>query len=135
MRDFTGYKIIPTGGKDGTKVLRRDVINYLVEKYQTIEDLFGIKKQILMNDFRAIYSAIRKSEKWEPLEELAKIAGKQYPDTNLGQYFKARFYEETFEPKKAMKAYQSAYVFEESPFINKDEILLKIEEIKAEHGL
>ena len=34
MRNFTGFKIIPTGGKDGTKILRRDVINYLVEKYQ-----------------------------------------------------------------------------------------------------
>lgn len=110
-------------------------VEYLVEKYQTIKDLFGIDKQILINDFRAIYSAIRKSEKWEPLEELAKIAKKQYPDTNLSLYFKARFYEETFEPKKALKAYQAAYVMEESPFMNKDEVLEKIDEIKAEFGL
>jgi predicted alpha/beta superfamily hydrolase len=110
-------------------------VDYLVEKYETIEDLFGIDKQILINDFRAIYSAIRKSEKWEPLEELAKIAKKEYPDTNLSSYFKARFYEETFEPKKALKMYQSAYVMEESPFMNKDQVLEKIDEIKAEFGL
>ena len=110
-------------------------VEYLKEKYETIDNLFGIKKQILVNDFRAIYSAIRKSDKWEPLEELAKMASKQYPDTNLGTYYKARFYEETFEPKKALRAYQNAYVFEDSPVINKDEILEKIDEIKEEFGI
>ena len=121
--------------KDVILKLSGNPVEYLVEKYQTIEDLFGIKKQILVNDFRAIYAAIRKSEKWEPLEELAKMASKQYPDTNLGSYYKARFYEEILEPKKALRAYQNAYIFEDSPVINKDQILEKIEAMKAEYGL
>ncbi len=121
--------------KDVILKLSSSPVEYLVEKYETIEKLFGIKKQILVNDFRAIYAAIRKSEKWEPLEELAKMASKQYPETNLGAYYKARFYEEILEPKKALKAYKNAYVFEDSPVINKDQILEKIDEIKAEYGL
>ncbi len=121
--------------KDVILKLSDSPVKYLIEKYQTIEDLFGIKKQILNNDFRAIYAAIKKSGKWEPLEELAKIAKKEYPETNLSSYFKARFYEETFEPKKAIKNYQAAYVMENSSFINKDQVLEKIEALKAEFGL
>jgi hypothetical protein len=128
----------PISKKEYTDVILKlsgNPVDYLKEKYETIEDLFGIDKQILVNDFRAIYAAIRKSEKWEPLEELAKMASKQYPDTNLGKYYLARFYEEILEPKKALKTYQSAYIFEDSPVINKDQILEKIEEMKAEYGL
>jgi hypothetical protein len=128
----------PISKKEYTDVILKlsgNPVDYLKEKYETIEDLFGIDKQILVNDFRAIYAAIRKSEKWEPLEELAKMASKQHPDTNLGKYYLARFYEEILEPKKALKTYQSAYIFEDSPVINKDQILEKIEEMKAEYGL
>ena len=35
-----------------------DVVDYLKKKYATIEDIFGVEKQILLSDFRAISSAI-----------------------------------------------------------------------------
>ena len=84
-------------------------MNELKEKYQTINDLFGIDKQVLINDFKAISAAIEKNETFEYYEELGKIARKQYPETLLGTYYLGRFYEETGEPKKAMRTYQSAY--------------------------
>ena len=109
-------------------------VDYLIEKYDTIEDLFGLKKQILINDFRAIAAAIKKSEKWEYFEPLGKLARKQYPNTLLGNYYLGRFYEETGESKKAMKTYQSAYILEEAAGITKDHVLELAEQIKVDFG-
>ncbi|WP_418508665.1 alpha/beta hydrolase [Corallibacter sp.] len=114
--------------------LESSPVDYLTEKYQMIKDLFGIEKPILVNDFKAIEAAINKSEKYEYLEELGKIARKQYPETLLGSYYIARFYEETGEPKKAMKTYQSAYVLEEIAGLTKDLMLEKADEIKSDFG-
>ncbi|HLV14227.1 MAG TPA: alpha/beta hydrolase-fold protein [Xanthomarina sp.] len=107
-------------------------VAYLEEKYQTIHELFGIDKQILLNDFKAIQAAIEKTENFEYYESLGKLARKHYPNTMLGSYYLARFYEETGEAKKAMKTYQSAYVLEEIGGITKDLVLEKASEIKAD---
>ncbi|MGG5487704.1 alpha/beta hydrolase [Meridianimaribacter flavus] len=109
-------------------------VEYLQEKYTTIKDLFGIDKKILVNDFRAIEAAIKKKEQWDYFEELGKIARKEYPDTLLGHYYLAQFYEQTGEPKKAMKTYRSAYILEEIGGITKDLMLEKADEIKADFG-
>lgn len=107
---------------------------YLQEKYQTIYDLFGIEKQILINDFKAISAAIEKNETFEYYEELGKMARKAYPETLLGGYYLARFYEETGEPKKAMRTYQSAYTLKEIAGITKDLVLEKADLIKEDFG-
>lgn len=107
---------------------------YLEEKYQTILDLFGIEKQILINDFKAVSAAIEKNETYEYYEQLGKIARKQYPETLLGNYYLARFYEETGEPKKAMRTYQSAYSLSEIAGVTKDLMLEKADLIKEDFG-
>ena len=114
--------------------LESSPVEYLQEKYKTIFELFGIEKQILINDFKAISAAIEKSEDFKYYEELGKIARKEYPDTLLGNYYLARFYEETGEPKKAMRTYQSAYTLSEIGGITKDEMLEKAELIKTDFG-
>ncbi len=107
---------------------------YLQEKYQTIKDLFGIDKPILINDYKAISAAIEKNESFEYYEELGKMARKSYPETLLGSYYLARFYEETGEPKKAMRTYQSAYTLKEIAGITKDLVLEKADLIKEDFG-
>ncbi|WP_445956919.1 alpha/beta hydrolase [Yeosuana sp.] len=114
--------------------LETSPVVYLEEKYQTINELFGIKKQILINDFKAIAAAIEKKEEFQYFEELGKIGRKEYPNTLLGNYYLARFYEETGEPKKAMRTYQSGYSFEEIGGITKDLMLQKADAIKADFG-
>lgn len=109
-------------------------VEYLVEKYTTIKDLFGIDKQILVNDFKAISAAIEKTEQFNHYEDLGKLARKQYPETLLGSYYMARFYEETGDAKKAMKTYQSAYVLEEIGGLTKDYMLERADAIKADFG-
>ena len=120
--------------KESILTLETSPIEYLLEKYKVISDLFGIEKQILINDFKAIAAAIKKKEQWEYFEDLGKLARKEYPDTVLGNYYLARFYEETGQPKKAMRTYRSAYVFEEVAGITKDYMLERADEIKADFG-
>ena len=107
---------------------------YLQEKYQAIYDLFGIDKQILINDFKAISAAIEKNELYEYYEDLGKMARKHYPETLLGGYYIGRFFEETGEPKKAMRTYQSAYTLKEIAGITKDDMLDRANLIKEDFG-
>ena len=109
-------------------------VDYLIEKYATIKKLFGIDKQVLINDFKAIAAAIKKKEDWTQYEILGQLARKEYPDALLGTYYMARFFEETGEPKKAMKAYQNGYVLSEIGGITKDHMLEQAEQIKADFG-
>ena len=55
-------------------------------------------------------------------------------DRLLGNYYLAKFYEETGEPKKAMKTYQSAYTLDEIAGITKDDVLQLADAIKADFG-
>jgi predicted alpha/beta superfamily hydrolase len=118
------------------KILKLETspVVYLSEKYQTIKELFGIEKQILINDFKAIEAAIEKKEEFQYFEDLGKLGRDQYPNTLLGNYYLARFYEESGEPKKAMRTYQSGYSFEEIGGITKDLMLQKADAIKADFG-
>lgn len=120
--------------KETVLSLEGNPVDYLKEKYETIETLFGIKKPILINDFKAIEAAIKKKEKYDYFEDLGNLARKEYPDTLLGHYYLGRFYEETGKSKKAMKTYQSAYVLQEIGGITKDLVLELAEQIKADFG-
>jgi len=46
-----------------------------------------------------------------------------------------RYYEETGNPKKAMKTYQSAYILQEIGGITKDHVLELSEQLKVDFGL
>jgi len=120
--------------KESILTLETSPVDYLLEKYKVISDLFGIEKQILINDFKAIAAAIKKKEQWEYFENLGKLARKEYPDTILGNYYLGRFYEEMGQPKKAMRTYRSAYILEEIAGITKDEMLERADRIKADFG-
>ncbi len=131
---FSIYR--PISKKDYNDViLKSDApYEYLIEKYETIKTLFGIEDPIRVNDFIAISTALENKEDWEALEELGKLARKQYPDTMLGNYYIALSLEMLGEPKKAMRAYQNAFLLEEVSYITKDLMLEKSDKIKADFG-
>jgi len=114
--------------------LETSSVEYLNEKYEMINELFNLKKQVLINDFKAIAAAIEKNKAFEEYEALGKLARKEYPDTLLGNYYLGRFYEETGEPKKAMRTYKSAYILEEIGGYTKDEMLERADAIKRDFG-
>lgn len=120
--------------KNNILPLETSPVDYLIEKYDTIEQLFGIEKQILLNDFRAIAAAINKNEMFDYYKDLAKLARDAYPDTLLNNYYMGRFYEATDNPRRAIQAYQEAYIYQEIDGITKDDLLDRADRLKAEYG-
>ena len=107
---------------------------YLIDKYKTIEDLFGLTNAIRVNDYIATATAAEKKKQWESLREIATMARRDYPDTVLGDYYLGRYYEEVGEPKKAMRTFQGAFDKEEVDFITVDMMLDRADKIKEDFG-
>ncbi|WP_046757733.1 alpha/beta hydrolase [Kordia jejudonensis] len=107
---------------------------YLTDKYQTIKDLFGFEKRVSVNDFMAIYAAVRKKNNLEDLKLLAKLGKKEYPDTALFHFFMGEFYEKDGKPKKALRMYQNGFSMNAIDFITKDLMLDKAEKLKQDFG-
>jgi len=109
--------------------------DYLVKKYDTIKSLYGLDKQIRINDFNAAEAALKKTEEWEAFKLLGKLAKEEYPESMLGMYYMGVHYENIGEPKKAIKAYQSGFIMNEIGRLTKDDMLHYAELIKADFGL
>lgn len=107
---------------------------YLLDKYQTIANLFGINNPIRINDFIASATACEKLKQWESLREIATLATRQYPDLILGDYYMGRYYEEIGDPKRAMRTFQGGFDKEEVDFITVDLMLDKADQIKYDFG-
>ena len=108
---------------------------YLIDKYETIKNLFGFEKRVTVNDFMAIYSAVRRAEnQTEDLKLLAKLGKKEYPDTALFHFFMGEYYEKSGEPKKALRMYQNGFSMNPIDFITKDLMLDKADKIKQDFG-
>ena len=67
-------------------------------------------------------------------EELGKLARQEYSETLLGNYYLARYYEESGQSKKAMRTYQSAYMLEEVGGYTKDDMFERADQIKRDFG-
>lgn len=119
-------KLLPF--KDGT------AHDYLIQKYDSIQLLYQQTKKIRVSDYMAAQSAILKKEDWETLKSLAKRAKKDYPGTMLSLYYTALFHEKTGHPKKAIKAYNAAYIMEEIGQFTKEDMLYYAEQLKADFG-
>jgi len=126
--------ITPAEYKSDILTSEEPVFSYLESRYQTIEDLFGFEKPVELNDIMAIYAACLKKEDYESLEPLADLCKKEYPDTMMGFYFEAEYYEFIGEPKKAFKTFEKAFQLEEIDFLTKDLALQKIDALKADFG-
>lgn len=132
---FAVYR--PISKQEYTDVLLKmdtPIHQYLLDKYETIEDLFGLTNIIRVNDFLATCRAAEKKKQWASLREIATMANKQYPETVLGPYYLGRYYEEVGEPKKAMRTFQGAYDREEVDFITIDLMLDLADKIKEDFG-
>lgn len=110
------------------------VFNYLENRYSTIENLFGFRKPVELNDIMAIYAACRKKEDYESLKPLSDLCKKEFPETMMGFYFEGEYYEQMGEPKKAFKTFEKAFQMEEIDFLTKDLALEKIDALKADFG-
>ena len=118
------------------KILTSDepVFSYLSNKYNTIETMFGFKKDVELNDIMAIYAGSRKKDDYESLKPLSDLCKQEFPNTMLGFYFEGEYYEELGEPKKALRTFEKAFGMEEIDFLTKEMALEKMDALKADFG-
>ena len=132
---FSVYR--PISKKEYNDVLMKkdtQIYQYLIDKYASIKDLFGIDNPIRINDFIAVGTAAEKQKQWESLENIAKLAQKQYPNNVLGDYYMGRFYEGTGDSKKAIRSYRKGFGKEDADFITVETLLDLADEIKGKEG-
>ncbi len=127
--------ISPKEYKEEVLTSEEPVFNYLQNKYESIQNLFGLTKRIELNDIMAIYAASRKKEDFESLKPLSDLCKQEFPDSMLGFYFEGEYYEQLGEPKKALKTFEKAFIMEEIDFLTKEMALEKIDALKADFGL
>lgn len=126
--------ISPKEYKEQILKTNEPVFDYLTDKYDMIENLLGFKKEVELNDIMAIYAGILKKEDYESLDLLSSLCKKEFPYTMLGFYFEGEYLEYIGEPKKAMKAFEKAFMLDEIDFLTKEHAVEKMDALKADFG-
>lgn len=103
---------------------------YLSDRYDRIENYFGIKKSISPEEFQKVVEIADQREDLESLLKLGKLANKHNPTSSLGTYYMALHAERTGKTKKAVKLYEMALAMDAILDIDKDLIMSKMEDIK-----
>ncbi|WP_052172486.1 alpha/beta hydrolase [Psychroserpens jangbogonensis] len=114
------------------KVLTYDgtLDDYIVNRYERIEEYFGIIKPITEEEFSEIATIAEERDDLESLQNIGKLANKQDPNSLLGTYYLALHAEKIGKNKRATKYYESALLLGETTIIDKDYIKSKIESIQ-----
>lgn len=110
--------------------LKEGYVDYLKNKYEIIENSFGIKKPIRITDFKAIEAAILENKDYNDLDALAILADKNYPKSMLGDYHLATMFEKKGDNPRAVRYYMSGFNKEEIADLTKDMMFTKAEELK-----
>lgn len=133
-RIFSVYKPITKQEYDDVLLtLETPLYDYLVNKYEVIKDLFGLKNDIRIQDILAIGSAVEHRKRWEELEKLGKLCLKQYPEKTLGNYYVGRYYEETGKYNQAIRTFRNSFGKENVDFITVESLLNRADAIKLKH--
>jgi predicted alpha/beta superfamily hydrolase len=105
--------------------------NYLIERYNRIDKLFGITKKISEKELEKVAEVAEQREDFKSLEKIGRLANKLFPETLLGTYYIAHSAEKLGKTKKAKKLYESALTLNDATNINKEYINNKIDELKV----
>lgn len=109
-------------------------IDYLTSKYEDINRLYGLDVKIRVSDIMQVSRFIEEKELWDSYKELAQIAKRHYAETLLTDYFLGKHYQNIGEPQRAIKAYQSGFMYEEAGGITKDMMLDEAARLKDLFG-
>lgn len=129
---FSVYQPISTTEfQEKIAVLPSGYVDYLAQKYATLEKELGLKLQIRMNDFKAIEAAILKNKAYNEFDQLAQLASKDYPKTMLADYHLAQMHEKKGDNARAVKSYMKAYQMQEIGDLTKDMMINRADDLKA----
>lgn len=102
---------------------------YLVDRYNRIEKLFGIEKVISEEELEKVAKIAEQREDPKSLYKLGKLADKLHPESLLGTYYLAQSAERFGKTKKAKKLYEDALALNDVSHIDRDFIFSKIDEL------
>ena len=102
---------------------------FLAERYERLDELFGIDKPIPEEEFEKIAKIAEERNDIETYRGLGKLAKKQDPESLLGTYYMAVYAEKMGKEKKAKKLYESALTLNDVSHIDRDFIFSKIDEL------
>jgi tetratricopeptide (TPR) repeat protein len=129
---FSVYQPISTAEfNDKIVKLPSGYVDYLKNKYETLEKVLGMKIPVRINDFKAIEAAILKNKAYTEFDALSDMARKSYPKAMLADYELGQMYEKTGDYKRASKSYQAAFQKEEIGDLTKDMMLDLADEMKG----
>ncbi|SDS53943.1 alpha/beta hydrolase [Winogradskyella sediminis] len=103
--------------------------NYLTDRYKRIEKLFGIKKEISVEEIEKVVKIAEQREDLKSLNKLGALANKLHPESLMGTYYLAQYAEKSGKTKKAKKLYESALTLNDVSHINREYIFSKIDEL------
>ena len=86
-----------------------DKVKYLLERYATIEDIYGVKVPIREMDLNHVGSAISKKKQWNQLKQIAELSIKIYPESFLGYYQMGEYFEEVNNFTAALEQYEIGF--------------------------
>jgi hypothetical protein len=112
-------------------VLKEGYVDYLIKKYDLINNELGINIPIRTNDFKAIEAAILKNNAYNELDQLAQLADKNYPKSMLASYELGLMYEKKGDTKRAAQKYQKATQLEEIGSLTKQMMFDKYDDMKS----
>jgi len=103
---------------------------YIVNRYERIEEYFGIVKPITEDEFAKIVAIAEERDDLKSLQNIGKLANKQDPESSLGSYYLALHAEKSGKNKKATKYYESALTLGETTIIDKEYIKSKLKSLE-----
>ena len=113
--------------------IQSNTTQYLEDKYKKIKDLYGIDKEPLLEDVKAIYAAILKHADFESIPILVKYIKPYYKNTALPDYLEGDYYQRIQEPQKAFRSLQRAYGAKEIDFVTKELVSQTLEKLQKEY--
>ena len=103
---------------------------YIVDRYERIDDLFGISKPILEEELQQLITVAEVRNDIESVFKIGKLANKLNPSSSFGNYYMALHAEKLGKTKKAVKLYESALTLDDMAHIDKDFIMSHVEGLK-----
>lgn len=110
--------------------LNSGFVKYLNDKYKRINDIYGVEMKVRLIDIMAIQKAILDNNALEELNDLVKLADKNYPKTMLPNYIESVYLENSGKLDGAIKILEGTVNQKEVGLLTKSAILDKLEKLK-----
>ncbi|WP_460220618.1 alpha/beta hydrolase-fold protein [Psychroserpens sp. MEBiC05023] len=105
--------------------------DYIVDRYERIDDLFGIYKPISEEELQQLITVAEERKDLESIYKIGKLANKLNPNSSFGTFYMAQYAEKLGKTKKAVKLYESALTLDEMTHIDREFIMAHVEGLKV----